>query len=312
MSLVSALYQLKSKFSTSSYYVFNGFCSKKPVSVLVLGTDAPLRFYPKLLGATAIPQKKTILNWNIPKLIASCNADVVICHCPRFLLPGGLDFLTLPEFVSLELPINGSFEDYVGKLKCSARSDVRGAKKSGFSCQKSKNPEELDDFYYNLHVPSMTSRHQEDAFIYPIDYVREFFKNGFLLTASKEGEPMIAAYLIKDCGESLWGKFFGIRTGADKTKKVHAIPTLTLELIRYAYEHNYKYVNFGLSLPYRADSAFFFKQKWGNRICLPNYRIGRIYLAFKDDEHKELFWKHSQPITLSDVKNTIHSTKGCK
>jgi hypothetical protein len=301
MSVSSSIYRFKAKFHQSSYYIFHGFCAKQPVRVLVLGNDIPVRFYPRLLGNNSLPKKKTFRNFNMQKTISSAKADIVICHCPDFLLPRKSDFVSLPGFVNLELPITGTFDGYLAGLRHSARSDVRRAIKSRFSFGISTDPKGLEDFYLNLYVPSASSRFQEDAYIYPFPYLQEFLREGFLLTVSKDGSPPLAAYLVKKCGKTLWGKFFGLRGAADSIRRMHALPALTYELVRYAHGHKYEKINFGLSLPFRADPAFVFKEKWGNQICLPPHRVGAIHIAFKNEEIKKLFWEHAKPITFDEV-----------
>lgn len=301
-----------SRFRSSTYYSFKGFCLGRQLSVLVIGSGMPCRFYPRLLGSNSLPEIKTVRNFNIPKLLSSADAEVMIFHAQDHLVPASLGAVALPEYVNMELPLNDTFDKYVKSLKKSARNDVSKAGKSGFKFEISKDPADLEDFYSNLYVPTTLSRYREDAYIYPKAYVRNFFKNGFLLTLSNGDGPFLAANLVRKMKNHLWVKFSGIRNGSDHIRRLGTNTALIIETIRQAYESGHTHIDFGISLPFRADSAFVFKEKWGNQTHLPPFRTASVHLAFKNKEAQKLFWEQTKPVTYDDVTKSLSSKKVCQ
>ncbi len=303
----TAIYHLLSRLRASTYYTFKGFCSSEPVDVLVVGNDMPYRFYSRLLGNNSFPKLRKVRNHAIDKLVSSTGADVVIFHLPDHLIPASLETVALPEHVNVELPLAGTYARYLKSLKKSALADLAKAKKAGFRFSISNSPADLQDFYSNLYVPTMTSKYREDAYIYPIEYLRNFLRHGYLLTVSAGDGPFLAANLIRKGKNHLWTKFGGIRGGSDKIRRMGVNPALILEIIRRGYQDNCTHIDFGISLPFRTDSAFFFKDKWGAETHLPPFRTTTVNLAFNNKKSKELFWKQTKPITYDDVAPSLSS-----
>lgn len=303
--LHTRLYHLASRFRTSVYYTFQGTCSKEQLKFLVLGNDMPYRFYPRLMRNYARPRIRKIRNYDIEKTIASSDADVMIFHSPEHLLPQSLEVLALPEHVNMELPIKGTYEEYVRALPGSAQSDVEKVRKAGFIFRVSHDPADLESFYSDYYIPARTLKYREDSYIYPIEYVRNHFRNGFLLTVSKGDGPFLAANLVRRMKNHLWVKFSGVRGGSAQIRKSGVNSALTLETIRMAHESGCTHVDFGISLPFRSDSAFIYKEKWGNETHLPPFKTTSIRLAFKDSRSKRLFWKHASPVTYADTPESL-------
>ena len=204
--------------------------------------------------------------WNIPKMIAkkgqSCSLMVVQVHesLRNLLRPSKWFYIPLSVSGEVDIPIDQSV-----MKKHTVKTDLRKIRDNSLGFEVAQDPQQFDDFYYNMYTPYITEAHSANAFILPYEEMRAEFKNCDLLLITKQ-EKRIAGSLIvyEETGPRLWAP--GNRDSNRHYLKDGARGALYHFSFLFLKEKGYTTVNLGRSKAFLRDGVLQYKRKWSQRI----------------------------------------------
>ncbi|NJO16660.1 MAG: hypothetical protein HC877_13220 [Thioploca sp.] len=143
----------------------------------------------------------------------------------------------------------------------SLKSDLRRIKKNALQYQVCRDPESLNDFYYNMHIPYITTSHGNCAYISSFENMECGLTHGDLLFVTKHGERIAGALILYEkTGVRLWS--FGVRDGNKKYLVDGVIGALYYYSLVYLENKGFNKVNFGWSRSFLRDGVLRYKAKW--------------------------------------------------
>jgi len=151
----------------------------------------------------------------------------------------------------------------------SLKTDMRRIRKNKLQFEVTNALNQLHNFYYNMHLPYVTTTFGKGASIFNYDYIKsEFGKRGRyndLLLIKKE-EEYIAGILLGYTKNGIYLHDIGVKDGKFDYVKEGVLGALNYFPIIYSKEKGYKRVNFGLSRAFLKDGVLQFKKKRGMQI----------------------------------------------
>jgi len=147
----------------------------------------------------------------------------------------------------------------------SLKSDLRRIRKNALQYQVCRDSESLSDFYYNMHIPYITTSHGNCAHISPFEEMKRGLTHGELLFVTKQGERIAGALILyEETGARLWS--FGVRGGNNKYLVDGVIGALYYYSLVYLESKGFNKVNFGWSRSFLRDGVLRYKAKWSQRL----------------------------------------------
>jgi hypothetical protein len=108
-------------------------------------------------------------------------------------------------------------------------------------------------------------RHGEDAYVRGWHRLRRSFRNGGLLWARCNGEP-VAGELFERCGDTLALTAIGVADGDEAWRRRGAIAALYVHVIQYAMDCGYAAIDLRGARPSLTDGIVRYKAKWGGEL----------------------------------------------
>lgn len=143
----------------------------------------------------------------------------------------------------------------------SLKSDLRRIKKNALQYQVCRDPDSLNDFYYNMHIPYITTSHGNCAYISSFENMERGLTHGDLLFVTKQGERIAGALILYEkTGVRLWS--FGVKDGNKKYLVDGVIGALYYYSLVYLENKGFNKVNFGWSRSFLRDGVLRYKAKW--------------------------------------------------
>ncbi len=244
----------------------NELTSRRPLSVLCAGNDdLNMKYILELIFGPSF-QKQYISwawLWKMPKVPTKIVQDysLILINLRKSYkkLLRSRDWFYIPNWVIGEIDIPA-----VPNSR-NIRRDLRKIRKHSFRFVATREPQEFEDFYHNMHVPYINKVYGNNANIVPYKEKRKNFQNCDLLLVKKQ-EESIAGILIayENGGSRLWT--LGIRNGNLDYVKEGALTALYHFSFLYLKDKGFTKVNFGLSRAFLGDGVLQYKKKWSQRI----------------------------------------------
>jgi hypothetical protein len=241
--------------------------SRLPLSILcaVNDDDHERNYVLQLIFGDSYCQKRLgrFWLWNLGKTISAASncSFIVLRLCDLHLKVARMgDWFLIPAWLlgEVDLPRNSQANHKVsGDLRRIRRHELQG--------EITHDPQQLDDFYHNMHVPYATARFGNCAGVASYERVRRQFQHSELLLI-KNRDRSIAGQIILYLGKTahLWD--MGVRDGNHEYVKDGACCALSHFGLQYLENKGYKKASLGYSRPFLHDGTLQFKKKWSQRL----------------------------------------------
>ena len=204
--------------------------------------------------------------WDMGKLDSE-DAVLLITHVPRkyIKLPNKNKGFYIPNWLTGQINIPDLSK--ISKLKHheNITSDIRKIRKYQLSYEVSKKEEDFVEFYHDMYLPFINSRHGKHAVITEKNFMHSKFENGELLFITNNGQR-IAGLLLFYKHKKSYQYVQGIRQANVQYIKMGAQAALYYFSMIHLKEKGYKNVNMGVTRSFLNDGVLRYKKKWDLQI----------------------------------------------
>ena len=202
----------------------------------------------------------------------------------------------LPLWVVTELDLRDRENsiEMDGRFK-KARKRMR---QNQFTFEFTREEAEFKDFYFNMHVPYITQKHDRAALVETFEKLEKKFESGGLILARKDGQ-VIAGNLIDSAAGKPRLYCLGVREGFEDLVKEGLISAMEYFGIVWAAKRHAPSVNLGDAMGFLDDGSLRHKMGLGARItgaCEPMYELRFRFVHFT--EASKSFLIHHPFITV--------------
>ena len=192
-------------------------------------------------------------------------------------------FFTIPEWVEMELDVSGSLDTIYKNFKKSAREDIKKIKKMGYSYEISTDPDKLELFYNNMHLPYISEKYEKENLSLASFYdVKMSFKKGKLLLI-KDSDKYVSGLVFEIHNKTAYPVYPGVSMtdgGLDYHLLRGAGAAIYYYSIIWAKDNGIKSMVWGNCRSFPNNGIFRFKRKWGMHIKLSRILFGVFGFKF--------------------------------
>jgi Acetyltransferase (GNAT) domain len=217
-------------------------------------------------------------------------ADILLVGCSRrraLRLPGTRS-LTLPFRVHLLLGIVGDAKAMLAQVSRNERRQyTKLCREHGWVSEIGTEPADLEFFYERMHLPTMASRHGEEARSTDWDIALHcLFRRGFVLFVS-EHDKRVAGVLcrLEDDGRTLRMRLLGALDGDETHYRSGAVKAAYYLTMAWAADNGVTRVDFSGADPFPGRGVYQFKRRFHPVVSHPvdHYQDRRAYLRVTAD-----------------------------
>jgi hypothetical protein len=291
-------------------YQMAGQANKGPITVVYAenGEHRSFRLYLEdiFFAKEPVVKKYQLPIWRVGELINDSNSDLTFILANKVLinkLPTRNTIL-MPHVLNQTLDIRGRWEDVLQRFhKTIRRNELRLIRKYNYEAEISDKDTDFEKFFHEMYLPSMKTRHGEQAQLRSYEKAYRHFKRGVLILVKRDGEVVGGGLcnLEKEPGVVHF-LLIGVMNADQQLLKEGAQGAVYHAVIRWSHEHSYEAVNIGEAIPpYLEDSVLQYKRKWGIGLrVLPTIRT-RIWLKIqRDTPAVRQFFKDSPLIIIGE------------
>jgi len=172
-------------------------------------------------------------------------------------------YLEIPDWMNMVVELADDWDGVVRSFRHTTRNnDLRIIRRNDYRFEVSNERRLIEQFYDDMYIPYVTSRHKGDSVFAPRKHVIRQAKQGKLLHVLR-GEQLVAAGVVFPGRDILYFLWMGLPPDCLDRPPEGAISALYYFGIKYAFDNDYKAVDFTGTRPFLNDGAFRFKRKWG-------------------------------------------------
>jgi hypothetical protein len=173
------------------------------------------------------------------------------------------EYLEIPDWLNMVVVLADDWASVVKSFRHDARhNDLRRIRRNDYRCETTNERRAIEQFYDDMYVPFINSRHEDSSEIEPRKHVIRQALKGKLLHILR-GEQLVAAGVVLPGNDILYTLWMGLPPDCVDRPPEGAISALYYFGIQYAFDNGYKAVDFTGTRPFLNDGAFRFKRKWG-------------------------------------------------
>lgn len=172
----------------------------------------------------------------------------------------GKDYLAMPPLISSWQSVPANPSDSAQK-RSSVASDLRRAKKQGYTSQLSKAAGDFDLFYEHFYKPYILGRHTTNARLTPRWMLRLVYAFGSIQWLTLKGER-VAADLVMKQGRGYNLVVTGVRDGRQDLLRQGAMAALYINSVGHARQLGCTRILLGSSRAFLQDGLTRYKGKW--------------------------------------------------
>jgi hypothetical protein len=169
--------------------------------------------------------------------------------------------------------LHGSTHIPLREVNLSLKSDIRRIRKNKLDYTITKAPDQLDDFYNNMYIPTVNARHDDRTIAMDYGQMMQMVRQGHgeLLQVTKEGKP-IAGMVIRTDKKipRLWSN--GIRDANTVFWKDGAIGATYQFSAQHLESLGHKEMDLWLSRSFLNDGVLQYKRKWNMSVTTHDTR----------------------------------------
>jgi hypothetical protein len=239
--------------------------SQSPLSILYAGDPTHKSYIARLVFGDSRSEvhvgKKSI--WALRKLVKKDNdysLAVIEGHALHVALFKDRHDLFIPMWLEsqIETPVTARNRSSVSSLK--------SIEKNGLTYSVTTAPDQLRDFYYNMHLPTIRGRHGDGAFLDTIQTIMDPVACGDCeLLSVQQGNESIAGVLIlkNENPPKLWK--CGVRDASPLYFKAGGMAGVYAFSSQHLHAHGHATMNLGGTRAFLSDGILFYKTKFGAR-----------------------------------------------
>lgn len=263
--------------------------------------------------------------WRVDRLVGGLSGDVVIVEAYRRLvrkLPHQ-NAIVLPHYVFPILDVRGDWQDVRGRLHKTVRThELRLVRKYEYTYEMSHDPQDFEEFYHQMYLPTMDKRHGELSSPMSIAKAYRYFQHGWLFRVERDND-WVSGLICYRRQNVVIAQIMGVRDADAQLIREGAASTLYYTAVHWANQHGYEAVNFLGTEPFLEAGQFRYKRKWGVTVSIPPQLHRRVWLKVRrvtpavstflqenpciviDDRRKELYGL----IVMDDLHSVTTDTK---
>lgn len=242
------------------------------------------------------------------QLTAIFPGDITVIEVPKHFI-GKLsspNSIVLPEFVRHVVNVQGDWQEVEKRFhKTVRKNDLRRVRKYGYEYDISYDPQDFEEFYHQMYLPTMNNRHKDLSM--PGSYYQMYqrFLHGFLFRINRNS-TWVSGGICHNEQDVLVLDFVGVKNGDSQLIKEGALTARYYAAIHWANKHNYKAVDFLGSDPYLRSGLFQYKRKWGSSIYLPSRMHRRIWIKVNRNTPAVTRFLQETPVVIIDEEGNLH------
>ena len=218
--------------------------------------------------------------WHLSKLSELSTGDITIVEANARLIKrlSSPNAVVLPVFLSMVLNTKGDWQQVKDSLRKSVRSELRLTRKYGYELEVSKSVQDFETFYHKMYLPTMETRHADQAAPTSRDEAFQYFKHGLLFFVVRDGQRVAGSicYIEQDIVHLI---LMGVVGGDQQLMREGVVGALNYLRIQWVYENNYRGIDFGWYRPFMTN-LFRNKRKWGATAVIPDNSNRQFWLKF--------------------------------
>lgn len=269
VSKLSHLFNVLVDILRAEIWILDGFeeSTNQPLKILVSAEETQKNYISKIAFNNSCKEsyigKKYFLHlyYLIRKNKYNCSLAIIegdVLH--RSLYENKNDFYT-PLWLksTVDIPLKATNK--------SAKDDLRIIRKFKLGYQITTDPVHLQDFYYNMYLPTVKQRHGDRTVAMEYAKMMQKVQEGkCILLLVKKQSKSIAGGVILTSGDlpRLWSN--GLRDANPLYKKEGAIYATWYFSSKYLVKQGYKKMHVGLTRSFLRDGVLQYKKKWNNKI----------------------------------------------
>lgn len=233
--------------------------------------------------------------WRISDLTNLSTGDIIFVEADKHLvhkLPSRRS-LILPFYVYLILDLRGSWEDLQKRFHQSVRSqDLRRVRKYGYEYEVSHKDRDLEMFYHDMYLPTLTAVHGKLASPISLQRTRQYFRYGVLFLVKRDGQYVSGSLCSTQNGLVDYISI-GVLKADRELMREGAQGAAFYAMVHWSNQQGYEKINFGGCWPYIAEGVFRYKNKWGSAAKLLPWQNKRLWMRVQ----------HQTPPVFEFLKN---------
>ena len=212
----------------------------------------------------------------------------------------GLPHVVTREEVRQLIPVPGSWEELrQGFSRKKRQISNQFELKSGLTCRISRDLQDLEFFYHQMHVPLIRRRYGSRADLDDWKAMCRAFEQGFLLLVLAGDQP-VAGALSQRADNHLVFRRTGVLQGEEAHIRRGAQTALYYFQLRLALELGLDAVDAMNSFPFLDDGVFQHKADWG-AVTLPDEQARRrVFLLTSESAEKNARFFEINPMVVED------------
>ena len=286
-------------------------CGKSHFTLYYIGEKETLNhlkafYFDKIFSEKAAPVPLLALVKKIERL-SSINTPIIveINRLLDFYIPDGW-FHTFPWVKQI---VRADDHNFFGERKAKIEDNYgRKTRQYGYSYQISKDKDAVIKFYYELYVPYVSNRYQENTYIRSFNEIYSGVKSGFLLQIFDQ-DKWVSGLACGRNKKTVKTLAFGLIQDYQYYLKRGALSACYYYIFKWAQENAIETIDLLRSRPHLYDGVYEYKRRWGAIpeidvwphtslwIYVPNmHRIPQIL-------QKQLVWHGQKFVSLEEIIN---------
>lgn len=243
-------------------------------SIAYIGTEISLEFIKAILFSSTAetPVEAEVVRkgfvWQVPGLIEQLTSqyDMVLYeqNLNAHWMPRCEYVFSTPHWVRQVLDISRPIEEIQANMTQNMRRNLKKMIANGFSYVHTTDPADFDMFYYDMHIPYVTYRHDMAAEVGDYEAVRNVFASGGLILIKRD-EQAICGMIGNAKGNLYTGHQMGVHKDHFDQVAEGSNVALWWFMMDWAKGLNLHYFDFGASYPTTGNGVFNFKRQWGTK-----------------------------------------------
>lgn len=218
--------------------------------------------------------------WRRNELVNQPSSDLtVICATKHLIhrLPQQ-SAVILPHFVHHILDVRGEWQDVVERFSRSVRkNEMRLVRKYGYEYDVSHDRQHFETFYHQMYLPTMKSRHGQQASPMSFAEAYQYFRHGCLFRVMRDGQ-WVSGGVCHSKQKILSFDIMGVRNADPELIHQGAHSTLYYATTHWANQQGYEAINFLGTGSFILYGRFQYKRKWGAAVSVPPHLHRRIWI----------------------------------
>lgn len=239
---------------------------------------------------------------HVLKTFCDDNIDIVVA--PDFLSSlRRKGSLIVPAFLEAKVPLPDTIDKYVASLQYDARRKIKRALQDRYQFETGTSKEDYVFYHEKMHVPFVTQRHGDRAYIIPFDQLYADARKALLVFVKQNGQR-IAGFHVFWPRSSLYLYFHNMGMVPEvfmEAQRMRNINTaIYLRMHEIAIEHKCAGMDLGITPPVLGNGIIFFKSRWGASFYpASNPFRHRIQFLCSQERQKRIL-KHQRPLIHLD------------